>query len=121
MRILAACVVLTARVINHANVGHAALGTRAPIALLTNTRRIQTDISGGVSFCITLPIPRPILVEGRLVVKQPREAFAGGLRDPLDGRLAQSQSAQLAQRDLGGLRAGWIARRRCTPLRWRRA
>lgn len=70
MRFFAAWVVFAARVVEHAHVGHATLGSRAVVPLLPDAGGIKADVSRRASLRVALPLPRRLRRESRLVLQQ---------------------------------------------------
>src|SRR3972149_4181108 len=97
-------VVFAAWIVDHADVGHAALGFGALVTLLTHARGIQADVSARLTARVALPRPRLLLAKRLSLAQQFGHALSGCFGDALDRRFAQPQSTQLLERDLGRLR-----------------
>src|SRR5665213_375961 len=98
-------IVFAARVVEHADISHAPFGFRSASTLLSHARGVETDVSAALPPRVALPGPGLArLVKGDLVVQQCCQPLSARFGDALDGRLAQSQSTQLLQRDFSRLR-----------------
>jgi hypothetical protein len=111
MTLRRALVVGAAWIVNHADVGHATLGFRALLSLLTHARGIQAHVRARAATRVALPLPRLLLAKRHFLLEQLGQSVPGRFGDALDGRFAQLQSTQLLQSHLGRLReAGLHAR-----------
>src|SRR6476469_8856743 len=91
-------------IVDQPHISHATVSFRAAFALLANAGGIQAHIGARVAASITLPVPRfgfPLQPAECLARREQRlQPLASRLGGPLDGRFAEPQATQLAERDL---------------------